>query len=284
MNTTTSPASEPTPSAHPPVHSSAKTQPSKTRRTAPRTLAAFSLAVCGITLLASCTAPAPGELGHLQSLQESCPDGQLVNAYVTTDGSATSGTKAIINERLTVIEKVAERVAVCGGHLTITAFGTNSVTAPIYDADIQIDGSTDLARLRQVPDIVKEVMAQVATNYEPAVAALPEGGTDVIGVYRLFSEANTLRADMRLEAVALTDGVTNQGIVFDRPLTPEEAAALADTVTVPDLSGGSLSVVGIGRVAGDPLPSEFIEGMKAFYTRLCEKSRAEQCLVVTDGA
>ncbi|NYF28069.1 hypothetical protein [Microbacterium sp. JAI119] len=282
MNTTTSLASEATPTAHPPAPSPSTTRPSRTRRAISRTLAAFTLAA-GVTLLASCNAQAPGDLGRLQSLHQNCPKDQLVNAYVTTDGSATSSAEAIINERLTAIKTVVERVAVCGGHLTVTAFATNSVTVPIYDADIQIDGSTDLARLRQVPDVVEEVMTQVTSGYEPAVAALPSGGTDVVGVYRVFGEAKALRPDMRFEAVALTDGVTNQGIVFDHSLTPDEASALADAVTVPDLSESSLSVVGIGRVAGDPLPSEFIEGMKAFYTRLCEKTQAERCLVVTDG-
>lgn len=126
-------------------------------------------------------------------------------------------------------------------------------------------------------------MAQVSTNYEPAVAALPAGGTDVTGLYRLFGEAQSLRADMRLEALALTDGLTNQGVTIDRTLSAEEAVVLADTVVVPELPGASLSVVGVGRVAGDPLPSAFIDGMKAFYVRLCENAQAEACLVVTDG-
>lgn len=41
--------------------------------------------------------------------------------------------------------------------------------------------------------------------------------------------------------------------------------------------------MGIGRVAGDPLSSDFIAGMKAFYTRLLERTGAEEVLVVTDG-
>lgn len=253
-----------------------------TLHTVPRVLTTFTLAA-GLTLLAGCTASAPGDLGRLQQLKESCPEGQLVNAYVATDGSGTSNSEAIIEERLDSIETITERVAVCGGHLTIVAFGTNSVTVPIYDADIRIDGSTDIARLRQVPKHVDTVMAEVATNYKPAVAALPAGGTDVVGLYRLFAEVQSLRPDMRLEVLSLTDGVTNQGVAIDRALSAEEAVNLADTVTVPELPGASLSVVGIGRVASDPLPSEFINGMKAFYSRLCENTRAEQCLVVTDG-
>lgn len=253
-----------------------------TLHTVPRVLTAFAL-TAGLTLLAGCAAHAPGDLGRLQQLQERCPEDQLINAYVATDGSGTSSSAAIVDERLRSIAIVAERTAVCGGHLTVVAFGTNSVPTPIYEADIQIDGATDLGRLRQVPEYVEHVVAQVATNYEPAVAALPPGGTDVIGLYRLFAEAQSLRADMRLEALALTDGLTNQGVTIDRTLSAEEAIVLADTVAVPELPGTSLSVVGVGRVAGDPLPSAFIDGMKAFYERLCENTQAEQCLVATDG-
>lgn len=244
---------------------------------------------CGIALalsagfLAGCTATPPGDLGRLQSVLASCPDRQLLNSYQAVDGSGTARSDTIAREYLANVRSQAERVAVCGGHLTVVAFGTNSVTAPIYEGNLAAEGATDLARLRRVPALVDEVMAEVTTNYEPAVELLPEGGTDVTGLLRLFDEAKSLRPDMHLEATALTDGLTNQGVVIDRALSPEEATALADTVTVPDLQGASVAVVGIGRVAGDPLSSDFIAGMKAFYTRLLERTGAEEVLVVTDG-
>lgn len=254
-----------------------------TSLTVPRAVTAGAALILSVGLLAGCAAHAPGELGRLQQILETCPKDQPINAYVTTDGTGTSQDQAITTERLKSIRAVVDRVAVCGGHLTVTAFGTNSVTTPILDADITIDGATPNARLRRVPKVTEEVMAQVTKHYEPAIEALPQQGTDVTGLYRLFGEAKAERPGQRLEVLVLTDGLTNQGVNIDHSLSTAEATALADTVPVPDLSGSSLSVVGIGRVAGNPVPSTFIDGLKAFYTRLCEKTGADQCLVATDG-
>jgi len=233
-------------------------------------------------ILAGCSGQAPGELGQLQSILAACPD-QPVNVYDAVDGTGTSQDDTIASEHLRSIEVDVERAAVCGGHVTIVAFGTNSVTAPIYDGDLATEGATDLAKLRRVPGLVDDVMAEVTKNYKPAIATLPAGGTDVTGLLRLLGEARVLRPDMLLQATIYTDGLTNQGIVLDHPMTDAEATALADTVAVPDLSGASLAVVGIGRVAGDPVSSDFIAGMKTFYTRLLERTGADQIRVMTDG-
>lgn len=240
------------------------------------TVVATSVALTG------CTGHASGELGRLQSLLATCPD-RPVNVLNLVDGSGTTQSAEIAREYLATIDADVEKAAVCGGHVTVAAFGTNSVTAPIYDRDLEAPGSTDIAKLRRVPGMVDEVMAEVTKNYAPAVKLLPEGGTDVTGLFRLLGEARDLRPDMQLQATISTDGLTNQGIVIDHILTDAEATALADSVSVPDLSGATISVVGIGRVAGDPLSSDFIVGLKAFYTRLCQNTKADTCLVVTDG-
>lgn len=233
-------------------------------------------------VLAGCTGQAPGELGRLQSLLATCPD-QPLSVFDLVDGSGTTHSTEIAREYLATIQADVEKAAVCGGHVTVAAFGTNSVTAPIYDGDLEVPGGTDLAKLRRVSGMVDEVMGEVTTNYAPAVTLLPEGGTDVTGLFRLLGEARELRPDMQLQATISTDGLTNQGIVIDHTLSEAQAIALADTVPVPDLSGAAVSIVGIGRVAGDPLSSDFIAGLKAFYTRLCQNTKADTCLVVTDG-
>lgn len=233
-------------------------------------------------LLAGCTATPPGDLGRLQSLLASCPDGKKINGYEALDGSGTTQSKEIAREYLAYVKSRVERVAVCSGHTQIVLFGTNSVTVPIYEGDLAVEGATDLARLRRVPQLVEEVMAEVTKNYTPAVALLPKGGTDVTGQLRLLEEAQELRPDMELDASIVTDGLNNQGIVIDHVLSPEEATALANAVTVPQLHG-SVAIIGIGRVAGDPLSSEFIAGMKVFYTRLLERTGASNVLVMTDG-
>jgi hypothetical protein len=245
------------------------------------TLAATAVAALA---LAGCSATPPGDLGRLQTVLASCPDdGKQLNSYNAVDGSGTAHSNAIAGEYIAYLKSQVEKVAVCGGHIQIVGFATNSVTVPIYEGDLEVPGATDLAKLRRVPAMVDKVMAQVTKHYKPAMALLPAGGTDVTGLLRLFQEAAELRPDMHLDATALTDGLTNQGVVIDHTLSAEGAKALADTVPVPNLSGTSIAVVGLGRTAGDPLPSDFIDGMKSFYTRLCENTGAAQCLVVTDG-
>lgn len=245
-------------------------------------LVALMLALVAM-LLAGCTPTPPGETARLQSLLASCPDGKKLNDYQALDASGTTQSKQIAREYLAYVKSRVERVAVCGGgHISVVAFGTNSVTVPIYEGDLAVQGATDLAKLRRVPGLVDEVMTEVTKNYTPAVALLPKGGTDVTGLLRLLEEAEALRPDMELEASIMTDGLNNQGVVIDRVLSPEEATALADTVAVPQLTG-SVAIIGIGRVAGDPLSSDFIAGMKVFYTRLLERTGASNILVVTDG-
>ncbi|QAY74255.1 hypothetical protein ET445_13895 [Agromyces protaetiae] len=233
--------------------------------------------------LAGCSTHASGDLGRLQAVLATCPTDQQLNVYDAVDGTGTTRDDQIAREYLKYLEADVEKAAVCGGHVSIVAFGTNSVTAPIYEADLSVPGSTDIARLRRVPDVVAETMKEVAGNYQSAIELLPQGGTDVTGLLRLLGEARDLRPDLQLQATILTDGLTNQGVVINHELSDAEATSLADSVSVPDLSGATVSVVGIGRVAGDPLSSGFIEGLKAFYTRLCGNANADKCLVVTDG-
>jgi hypothetical protein len=247
-----------------------------------RGLAAGIALALGAGILAGCTATAPGDLGRLQTLLAACPDGKKINDYEALDGSGTTQSEEIAREYLAYVKSRVEKVAVCGGHISIVIFGTNSITVPIYEGDLQVEGATDLARLRRVPALVDEVIAEVTKHYQSAVALLPKGGTDVTGLLRLLEEAQALRPDMELEASILTDGLNNQGIVIDRVLSPEEATALADTVAVPQLSG-SVAIIGIGRVSGAPLSSDFIAGMKVFYTRLLERTGASSVLVLTDG-
>ena len=112
--------------------------------------------------LAGCAATPPGDLGRLQSVLASCPDGKLLNSYQALDGSGTAQSDTIAREYLAYVKSQVERVAVCGGHVTVVAFGTNSVTAPIYGGDLAAEGATDLARRRRVPALVEEVNPPVA--------------------------------------------------------------------------------------------------------------------------
>jgi hypothetical protein len=60
--------------------------------------------------------------------------------------------------------------------------------------------------------------------------------------------------------------------------------ALAQQTPVPDLSGASVTVAGLGRVAGRPPASAVVEGLVAFYGALCVRTKAATCTSVTDYA
>lgn len=255
-----------------------------TLHTVPRALSALTVAI-GVTVLAGCATSATGELGENQKILATCPDGMPVDSFTLIDGSGSNLSESITAEHLATIESVARRTAICGGHLTVRAFSAGSAaTTLIYDAEIMMSGATDNARLRRVPGHVEQIMRDVEAAYPTAVASLPEGGSDISGVYRLLGEQAAQLPGMRLEATISTDGLNNIGVSLDQTITKEDATALADTVSVPKLPADTqITVVGLGRVAGAPLPSTFVEGLVVFYDRLCENTGAEQCLSVTDG-
>lgn len=244
--------------------------------------------VCGIVLtsalasIAGCTGHAPGELGRLQEVLRSCPGDQKLQAYMLADGTESAYGADIIDAYLGSIQSEAERVSVCGGTLSVSAFGGNSITSEIFSGDLTAPGSTDMSRLRRVEDILSQTMEQIEQNYVPAIERLPQGGTDVVGLLRIIEEAQEANPDGQLVATVLSDGQSNAGVNIDPAMTPNDAAALADQVPVPDLSGASLSYLGIGRTVGAPLSSSYIDTLKAFYVRLCENTKAEKCVVATD--
>lgn len=256
-----------------------------TSLTVPRTVAAGLSLVLGLGLLAGCSSPATGELGQNQKILATCPPTTPIDSFVLVDGSGSDSSKAITAERLTAIESTVRRTAICGGHVTVRAFSAGSgATTAIYDGDLALPGATDNARLRRVPALVRAVMKDIQSHYGPAVATLPGGGSDIAGMYRLIGEHATQHPGMRLEASIYTDGLNNIGVSLDHTLSKDEATALADTVSVPRLpQGAQITVMGLGRVAGDPLPSPFIAGLVAFYDRLCANTGVRHCLSVTDG-
>ena len=83
----------------------------------------------------------------------------------------------------------------------------------------------------------------------------------------------------------LTDGFPTIGVDLGaQALSPQDAAALADRVMMPTLSGASVVVAGLGRVAEGTPPSSVAEALVAYYAALCRKTTAAKCVSVTDYA
>ncbi|GAB3172254.1 hypothetical protein GCM10027059_41700 [Myceligenerans halotolerans] len=248
------------------------------------------LVVAVAIALAACTIPTPprGELAANQAILATCDPAAPPASLVEIDGSRSSASEQITAERMAAVEGIVRRTAICSGHLRVLVFSASSAaTTTLFDAPLHLEGGTDNARLRRVPKVVEETMAEVRTAYEPAVAALPGGGTDVTAQYRHAAEwAQQLDGGSRLHVFLLTDGMHNVGGVKlgKKALSEQEATALAEKVSVPELAGASVVVAGLGRVADSPPSSEAVEGLVAFYDQICAQTGAEDCLSVTEYA
>lgn len=220
-----------------------------------------------------------------QAILAACAVDKQVAADVEIDGSGSSSGDAIATERLAITADVVRRTAICSGYLLVRAFSASSgATVTIYDGDLSLPGATDNARLRRVDALVEKVMAEITAKYGDAIAALPDGGSDITSVYRLAGEyAAQLGDGYQLHLYVLTDGLNNIGTdLTSQVLTPEQATDLASTVNVPALPGSSITAAGLGRINGDPAPSALVEGLVAFYNALCSKAGAKTCVSVTD--
>jgi hypothetical protein len=187
-----------------------------------------------------------------------------------------------------VVEVVARRTAVCGGHLRVSAFSLSSAaTATLFDSELVLPGATDNARLRRVAKLIDEVMRTVTATYRKEIRKLSPAGSDIVAQYRLAAEyVAQLGQGYQLQLTLLTDGFQTAGFVLgSAALSEAQARALAARVSVPKLPGASVTVTGIGKVvAGRPAASVVAAGVVRFYDALCAKAAAERCTSVTDYA
>jgi hypothetical protein len=256
-----------------------------TSTTLHRALCAGLFVITATLGLTGCGMSPGGDVGENLEVLATCPaDDQKVASLVLPDGTTSGRTDETDALYLKTIEEIARRTTICGGRLTVAAFSSSSgSTVEIYDGEIKLEGATDIANMRKVDDEVESIMEEISADYESAMSSVPEGGTDIVGLYRLFGEQAQQLPDYQLEVTVLTDGLNNLGVNTEREMSTEEATALADSVNVPTLpTNSSITVAGIGRTADGALPSPVISGLVTFYTRLCDNTGAETCLAVTD--
>jgi hypothetical protein len=228
-----------------------------------------------------------GELGEDQQLLAQCDPAAPPASFVQIDATGSSNTDAILGERMAAIESVVRRTAVCSGYLRVIVFTASSAaTAALFDGQLRLDGATDNAKLKRVPELVSSTMDQIKQAYGPAVAGLSGRGSDITAQLRLASEwIGQLGGSYQLNLYLFTDGFQNVGVDLGaRALSRQEAEALANQAAVPQLSGASVVVAGLGRVAGNPPSSSVVEGLVAYYDALCRKTTAAECRAVTDYA
>lgn len=228
-----------------------------------------------------------GDLGANQELLKSCDPAAPPASLIQIDGTGSSDSEAVVTERMTAVESITRRTAVCSGHLRVVVFSSSSAaTAVLFDGALTMDGATENARLKRVPEVVASVVEKVRSGYAPAVQALPQSGSDITAQLRLAAEwKQQLGGDYRLDLTVLSDGFQNIGVDLGaRALSKQEAERLAEQSAVPKLGGATVVVAGLGRVAEGAPPSAVVEGLVSYYTKLCQRTEACSCLAVSDYA
>lgn len=245
-------------------------------------LGVVSVSACGV----GASSGARGELAQDQRLRASCDPDAPPAADIQLDGTGSSASAQITQQRMAAVRDLVRTTAVCEGRLRVSVFSSSSAaTTSLYDGALQLAGATTNARLKRVPRLVDQVMTTVRTRYTPAAASLDGGGSDITAQYRLAAEwLGQLGGKHHLRLVLLTDGFQNVGSARLSAKTLAQAGpqALASRVAVPRLSGAEIIVAGLGRVAGKPPSSATTEGLVAFYDALCHKAGAARCVSVTD--
>lgn len=254
-----------------------------------RRIAAVVLAVLALLSAAACGTHPVDALAHAEQVAASCStNGGRIAALVESDESGSRRGATGQPAQQQVIRNVAERTAICGGHLRVVIFSGSMIGVPVFDGDLQLNGATATARLRKAPEAVDAVMEQMNAALSDASSQLTDGATDIVGQYQPAAEylaqlsANGM---FQLELTILTDGIQTAGQDLGDPaLTAEQTEALAATFSVPDLPGTAVRLIGIGRQADSaPLPTPYIAALRAFHSAICERTQAT-CTVVTDAA
>lgn len=247
-----------------------------------RLTAATTAVLLSLSAHSACSAPG-GQLGTDRRTAESCPAAGI-NMQVGIDGTGSFRSAVLKESNLREIASAVRTVAICGGHLRVFGFASSSgQTVTVYEDDLSVDAPTDNARARKAGKLADDTTAHIAERYDDALNQLTGAGTDVIGMLALLADAKAQAPVAELYGVLLTDGLTNIGIDPTSAHSAEEASALAAQVAVPDLSGASIRMVGVGRQADSELSSTTIEILKAFWTEVLARTGADPVLVVTEG-
>lgn len=255
--------------------------------TAKKILAIAAAATATVGLAACGGAGAINELGELKSVAGGCPTHARLAAYVAWDVRRTLRGPRIAAARLASLEKTAQKVAVCGGALRVVAFGpTAASTARLYDAELRPRGATENARLLRAPPLVDQVLKQVRKELPDVLAEVSGRSADPLSQFAAAEQfRRQLGTGYRLHVVIETSGF-GRGVRTSVNVPAESSGSrLAAEIVVPDLAGADVTVAGLGKVGRRaPTPTPVVEALRVFYGRICGRTNARSCLVVTDLA
>jgi hypothetical protein len=244
---------------------------------------ALAVAACGQSGSPSGIA---GMLQHLKPLTGNC-GGKSINAYDGVDGSATGrGNETLISGRLQAVHDLADQVAACGGFLKVVLFSSSQAeNATLGEAEFPTSSGTETARLIAANKVEEDLLAEVEETLPKALREVNPNGTDVLSQLQLAREFARQRPTGQLYVQLETDGInTVKPVVMNTPsFTPVAAHAAAQRVALPDLSGATVRIFGLGQTTSAKRPStQRIDALTTFYELACRRAHAASCLATTD--
>ena len=162
--------------------------------------------------------------------------------------------------------------------MRVVAFGpTAASTARLYDGELRPRGATENARLLRVHHLVDQTLKDVQKELPEVLAEVSGQSADPLSQFAAAEQfRRQLGSGYSLHVVIETSGNS----VADDP-----GSNLAADMAVPDLTGADVIVSGIGKEGRRaPTPTPVVEGLRDFYTQVCERTHAAACLVLTDLA
>lgn len=243
------------------------------------------LAALGAVAIASagCATATGGRLGELHRVADTCPKGKKVAVYVAIDASGAQRGPQLLEARVNAVRNIATKVAACGGHLRVLMFSASTAaTITIFESTLEPKGATENARLRRVDGLVADVVEKVEAKLPEALSRLSSQGSDPVGQLEGAHEyAVQVGQDFVLDVLIESSGISRR--VHPWELDDTLATKLAEEVSVPDLTGATVTLAGIGRVGdGAPPSTDLVNALRTFYIRVCERTGATGCLATTD--
>lgn len=245
------------------------------------------LSISGL-LITGCTPDGgPSEFSRLADLAVACPKGTQLASYVAVDvsGSRSKGLLAVSDRA--VIEQAAEQTAACSGVLKAVIFAGNATsTTTLYNHELAPAGATDIARFKRIPALVSDVMKSI--DQTAATVAWPDPkGTDIVAQFNLAAEYVSQLKQSAGKPVILNLWILSDGFqsveVDASTLTAATAASAADRINVPQLPGAKITLAGVGQTTSKDVPTELSEVVRMFWQRLCERTNAASCTILTDA-
>jgi len=206
--------------------------------------------------------------------------GAHVRELVERDGSGSQGSAAREAEELALVKAEAKDVSASCGSLRVEQFAsTVADIRTLVDTSLVPEGTTNEVRRKHRPAMV----AAVADTVQRGLAQASGGASDPRGALAHGARVLAQSPSKVRKLVILSDGIqTVAPVNLATPdLTPATAPRFADALgTVAGLSSIDVVIAGVGRVAGPPPPTSYVDALLAIWTRVCTESHAKTCTVV----